>query len=715
MERNPEVEVGNVSNIPSLKQIQEQYDVLRTEGANKTINLLGKKTKRQASKSEIQKMIDTVRKKAQTDELIKPVLESLKYNLKATGVDVLAELARLRFKIKKLGLGKEVCEGKLSTFVVSSSKFEKPGAFITNDLFYYVVFLYEKLDINHRKLIDSIENVYVCNTSELFISEKNELQEFFYEDSIQDASACGYLNNIKSEFIGVEINTKKGGKKPGLLTYKGQTFLYEMVPFEEKPVFTIANQKYWKINKLEGEGDHYEYILKIPKFQLFHISKELKTGIKRVGKKKGLFVIGSNITPTDVASKNLLLNCAGSFECMIKATLNKSELLNLIAEGKKVPSFVCNMENILILIELITLAGFLSDKNISDILEDYKKYRTTFALYKKLYTKLMSIICKYFDWFIEKVNYDRIIELKRHLDDTLSFWEEIGTTGVESYLRDWIIMLLTCNGNYELENDNNNNLILNFFSNLNELRSMLLKTKTALVKIIDLSIKAEEIEPQLRALAVGYRKFMLNGPIKCFTMIRSVYAFMGNTVGNDTIDDLVKELNKMKVELHRSSAILLTTKLERIRNEMATNFTSLMELTVGYDDATKKQFFIRDKKIKKKFLKVVNMNLSLTEIKANERLLSDIYGIYNQWAKIVGQATTRNKKIKIRKFKTIGNKREPVNEEITYTIKEIGNIKENEGPNGIINYTHQNIDKEDEPNDEDIVGEIEGEAIEIDE
>ena len=276
-------------------------------------------------------------------------------------------------------------------------------------------------------------------------------------------------------------------------------------------------------------------------------------------------------------------------------------------------------------------------------------------------------------------------------------------------------MLLTCNGNYELENDNNNNLILNFFSNLNELRSMLLKTKTALVKIIDLSIKAEEIEPQLRALAVGYRKFMLNGPIKCFTMIRSVYAFMGNTVGNDTIDDLVKELNKMKVELHRSSAILLTTKLERIRNEMATNFTSLMELTVGYDDATKKQFFIRDKKIKKKFLKVVNMNLSLTEIKANERLLSDIYGIYNQWAKIVGQATTRNKKIKIRKFKTVGNRREPVNEEITYTIKEIGNIKENEGPNGIINYTHQNIDKEDEPNAEDMVGEIEGEAIEIDE
>ena len=703
MERHSEVEIGNVSNITKLNQIQEKYNALSVEGANKTINLLGKKTKRQTYKSEIQKMMDTVRKKAQTDEMIKPVLESLKYNLKSAGADVLAELTRLRFKIKKLGLGKELCEGKLSTFVVSSSKFGNKGAFITNDLFYYVVFLYERLAMEHRKLIDSIENVYVCNTSELFLNEKQELQEFFYEDSLQEASACGYLNNINTEFIEVTIDTRKGDKDPGKLTYKGQTYMYEMVPLKAKPLFIMANQKYWKINTFEG--NKYEYIFKIPKFQLFHISKELKSGIKRVGKKKGLFVIGSSITPTDVASKNLLLNCDASFECMIKATLNKSDLLNLITEKQKVPSFVCNMENILILIELITLAGFLSNKNIYDILEEYKKYRATFALYKKLYTKLMSVICKYFDWFIEKVNYDRILELKKHVDDTLSFWEEIGTTGVESYLREWIVMLLTCNGAYTLEEDNN--LILNFFSNLNELRSMLLKTKTALVKIIDLSIKAEVIEPQLRALAVGYRRFMLNGSIKCFTMIRTVYAFMGNTIGNDTIEDLVKELNKMKVEAYRSSAVLLTSKLENIRNEMASDFTSLMNLTSGLDDNTKKQFFAKDKKIKKKFIKVSEMNMSLPEITANEHLLSDIYGIYNQWAKIVGQQETRNKNIKVRKFKTIGNKRELVNEEMTYKIKENGAIKENDGPNGIVNFTQKNIEKEDEPNAEDIAVEIE--------
>lgn len=705
MERRVGIEVGNVSNIPSLKQIQEQYNALSAEGANKTINFLGKKTKRQTSKSEIQKMIDTVRKKAQTNEMIKPVLESLKYNLKSAGTNVLAELARLRFKIKKLGLGKELCEGKLSTFVVSSSKFGNNGAFVTNDLFYYVVFLYENIDTVYRKLIDSIENVYVCNASELFINERNELQEFFYEDSVQDASACGYLNNIKTEFIELTINTNESHKHPGILTYKGKTYIYEMAPFDNKPIFTIADRKYWKIDKIVGTENDYTYTLKIPKFQLFHISKELKTGLKRVGKKKGLFIIGSNITPTDVASKNLLLNCDASFECMIKATLNKSDLLNLIAEGNKVPSFVCNMENILILIELITLAGFLSGKDISNIIEDYKKYRTTFALYKKLYTKIMSVICKYFDWFIEKVNYDRILELKKHVDGTLSFWEEIGTAGVESYLRDWILMLLTCNNNYTLEDDNN--LILNFFSNLNELKSMLLKTKTVLVKIIDLSIKAEVIEPQLRALAIGYRKFMLNGPIKCFTMIRTVYAFMGNTVGNDTIDDLVKELNKMKVEAYRSSAILLTSKLEKIRNEMASNFTSLMELTSGFSDENRKQFFARDKKIKKKFIKVAEMNMSLPEITANEHLLSDIYSIYNQWAKIVGETTTRNKKIKIRKFKTVGNKREQVDEEITYQIKENGAIKENEGPNGIVNFTSKNIDKEDEPNAENLIVEIE--------
>ena len=101
------------------------------------------------------------------------------------------------------------------------------------------------------------------------------------------------------------------------------------------------------------------------------------------------------------------------------------------------------------------------------------------------------------------------------------------------------------------------------------------------------------------------------------------------------------------------------------------------------------------------------MNMSLPEITANEHLLSDIYGIYNQWAKIVGQPETRNKNIKVRKFKTIGNKRELVNEEMTYKIKENGAIKENDGPNGIVNFTQKNIEKEDEPNAEDVMIEIE--------
>ena len=101
------------------------------------------------------------------------------------------------------------------------------------------------------------------------------------------------------------------------------------------------------------------------------------------------------------------------------------------------------------------------------------------------------------------------------------------------------------------------------------------------------------------------------------------------------------------------------------------------------------------------------MNISLPEIKTNEFLLSDIYNIYNQWAKIVGQPQTRNKNIKVRKFKTLENKRELVNEEMTYKIKENGAIKENDGPNGIVKFTQKNIEQEDEPKVEDVMIEIE--------
>ena len=681
MERHSEVEIGNVSNITKLNQIQEKYNALSVEGANKTINLLGKKTKRQTYKSEIQKMMDTVRKKAQTDEMIKPVLESLKYNLKSAGADVLAELTRLRFKIKKLGLGKELCEGKLSTFVVSSSKFGNKGAFITNDLFYYVVFLYERLAMEHRKLIDSIENVYVCNTSELFLNEKQELQEFFYEDSLQEASACGYLNNINTEFIEVTIDTRKGDKDPGKLTYKGQTYMYEMVPLKEKPLFIMANQKYWKINTFEG--NKYEYIFKIPKFQLFHISKELKSGIKRVGKKKGLFVIGSKLIPTDVAVKNLLLNCDASFEYLITTKLNKIDILNLFKEKRAVPSFICNMENLLQLTEIIIVSAFMNNIDISDILENYKKYNSAFTLYRKLYTKLMSVICKYFDWFIEKVNYDRILELKKHVDNTLSYWEEISKANVETHLKEWAIKILKCNNNFSLEDKDN--MILNFFSNLNELKIMLLKTRSVLLKIGDFSIDAEAIEPHLRALAVGYRKFMMNGDVKCFTIIRTPYAFMGNTIGNNTIADLVAELNKIKVETYRSSNLLLQSKLRNIRTDMALDYANLKKLTENETQNKKKEIYERDTIIPERFLEYANMNISEKEIRANEDLASDIINIYNAWSDIAGKERKPKRRTfkKIKRIKKEDGTVEKEEEEITYEIKDKGDIKHDQVENGI--------------------------------
>ena len=283
MERTSEIIATDLSNIPTLDTIQDKYDSLIVSEAKKTINVLGKKTKRQSTKSDIQKMIDTVRKKAQTDEMIKPVLQSLKYDLKAAGADVVAEIARLRFKLKKLGLGKELCEGQLKTFTLTSYKIAD-GAFITNDLFFYVMLLYEKFEKESRNMIDSIEEIYVCNTSELFLNGKDELQEFFYEDSIPDISMCGNLNTVTGDSIDISLDTTKTKQAPGMLTYKGNTYLYDMVYRNDKPAFIMANKKYWTITLIDKSN--YKYEISIKNFKLFHISRELKSGIKRVGKKK---------------------------------------------------------------------------------------------------------------------------------------------------------------------------------------------------------------------------------------------------------------------------------------------------------------------------------------------------------------------------------------------------------------------------------------------
>ena len=684
----------------TLTQIQEKYDALNTSETNKTVKFLGKKKKRQTSKSEIQKMIDTVRKKATTDEMIKPVLQSLKYDLEAAGTDVLAELSRLRFKLKKLGLGKELCTGQLKTFLLASQSIGDNGAFVTDDLFFYVVLLYEKLNLESRKMIDSIESVYICNSSELFLNEKNELQEFFYEDTIPDASACGNLSTSLGNSIKVSIKPQEGMRMPGVLNYKGKTYLYESVNnhVTNKPMFLMAEQSFWKINKVQQNIDNQlvtfeQYDLNIPAFKLFHISKELKSGVKRVGKKKGLFIIGSKITPTNVATKNLLLDCDASFEYLVTGTINKSYVLNFISNKNKitVPDFLCNMENLLILIELTTLSGFMYGVDMSNILANYKQYYTAFTLYRKLYTKIMSVICNYFDWFIEKVNYDKIIELKRKIDDTLSFWEEIGTTNVENYLREWVTKLLTCDGAYALESQDN--LILNFFTNLNELRSMLLKTRTIFTKIIDFSVDAEVIESHLRALAVGYRRFMMNGSLKCFTIIRTTYAFMGNTIGNSTLADLVDELNKMKVETYKSSTLLAKSELENIRNEMAIDFANLMKVTEGLDPKQKTIAFANDTIIPAKLDEALEINMATKNLDEINNVMSEIFNIYNTWSTAAGKEK-KPKKIKIFK-KSLGRKKrgDSDQEETTYNLKDTGIIKSENGATEIVDFVRNNLQR----------------------
>ena len=680
MERTAEIIATDISTIPTLDTIKDKYDSLIVSEAKKTINILGKKTKRQSTKSDIQKMIDTVRKKAQTNEMIKPVLQSLKYDLKAAGADVVAEIARLRFKLKKIGLGKELCEGQLKTFTLASYKIANNGAFVTNDLFFYVMLLYERLEKESRSMIDSIEEIYVCNTSELFLNGKDELQEFFYEDSIPDVSMCGNLNTVTSNSITISIDSKKDKKFPGMLTYKGNTYLYEMVYRNNKPAFIMANKKYWTITPIDK--DNYKYEIEIKNFKLFHVSKELKSGIKRVGKKKGLFVIGSKLIPTDITVKNLLLNCDASFEYLITAKLNKIDILNSFKE-KKVPSFICNMENLLQLTEMIIISAFMNNIDISDILENYKKYNSVFTLYRKLYMKLMSVICKYFDWFIEKVNYDRILELKKHVDNTLSYWEEISTANVESYLKEWAIKILKCNNNYSM--DDENNLILNFFSHLNELKVMLLKTRNVLLKITDFSIDADVIEPHLRALAVGYRNYMMDGPIKCFTIIRTAYAFMGNTIGNNTINELVVELNRIKAETYKSSALLIQSKLSNIRADMALNYDNLKKLTEGLPQKEKQNFYAKDTIIPDKFQEYAEMNMSEKQIKANENLASDILNIYNAWCDIAGKQKTPKRRTlkKIKRKKREDGLIEEEKEEITFEIKDKGDIKQDQIENGI--------------------------------
>lgn len=711
MESNPNVINSNIEidefaeykkNIPELKTLDElgnQFNLIHKINTDKNVKFVGKKRKNISSKSEIQKVIDTARSKAPSNDLIAPILQSLKYDLSAPGTDVIAELAKIRYKLKRIGFGREICNTGFKAYKFVKDRI-RDSAFITNDLFNYVAILYENISEEEKKMIESINSVYVCNLSDLVLDDKNILQEFFYEDSLPDISMWG---NIDANMPNPYVVSNWGLKRKKEFFYKGKYYIFFVDYYKNKPIGLIALKEQWKETPIVIKVDNKDitttqYSLELARgFKLFHFSKELKNGIKKIGKKTGLYVIGANLTPTNIAAKTLTLDTSLELGYVITAEISKAILLKTIGE-ENVPAIVCNMENLIGLIEMTTLVGFLSGKDVGQIIKDFKIYHTTFSAYRKLYFKLLSIISKFYDWFVDKVNYDKISALKKKMDETILYWEEITTTNVENSLRNWVIKLLTCNGNYKMENEIN--MITNFVSNLTELKSMLLKARTVFSKILDFTISAETIENQLRALAVGFRRFLIDGSIPCFTITRTSYAFLGNTIGNNTIEELVNELQKIRMNAYKSSSIVVRSKLEKIRQNMLSDFVNLENIAANLTDEQKQKIYAKDKIIPEGINAAMDMNMSESEMNEHNSIMSDIFSIYNVWSEIAG----KEKQPRVRIFKkSLGRKKDGTENkvDIQINIEENGEIKESEGANGIVK--HYNLRSKGKVVDEDLI------------
>lgn len=691
------------TNLPAPKTLNEignKFNLIHKINTDKNVKFVGKKRKTINSKSEIQKVIDTVRSKAPSNDLIAPILQSLKYDLNVPGTSVITELAKIRYKLKKIGFGKEICNTSFKIYRFINDKIDKYG-FITNDLFHYVAMLYSKLTEKEREMIEAINSVYVCNSNDLFLDDKTILQEFFYEECIPEISIWGNIEENMPNPYTISID---GTSTKTEIFYKGQNYLFFADRYKGKPIGIMALKGLWKEEPMTIRVDDKDvqmkkYSLSLPNgFRLFHFSKELKNGIKKLGKKSGLFVIGANLTPTNVAAKTLLLDTNLDANYVIEAEISKAILLKSIG-AKIVPSFACNMENLIGLIELSTLTGFLDGKDVGDIISEFKIYHTTFSAYRKLYFKLLSIISKLFDWFVDKVSYDKISLLKKKMDDAIIYWEEITTSNVENNLKTWVIKLLTCKDNYKLENETN--MITNFFANLGELKLMLLKTRTVFSKILDFTISAETIENQLRALAVGFRRFFIDGSIPCFTITRTSYAFLGNTIGNNSIEELVDELKKMRTNAYKSSSLIVRAQLERIRNSMLRDFANLEQITENMTSEEKQRVYAKDSVIPEGINKAVTLNMSENEMTEHNNIMSDIFSIHNVWSQIA----KKPRRDRVRKFKkSLGKNRDGTEKiaEISVDIKENGEIKEAEGANGIV--SHYNLrSKSKKLQDEDIM------------
>ena len=499
----------------------------------RSISLLGKKQSRVIKKSERESILSKLVKKRIAEGAMGDELQNLGLKGTEDEINYFDALYRSKVDIRSWGFSKNLLTKPLKLYFMDDNV---SHPFITSDMLYWSYLSLNSLTGTNAIFKDfiTLSKVHMCSKKAIILESKEEISEFYYEDMDKDVFCPMYKPTF--DFAHNVAN--------------GKTFI-----INGKTYYVSSNEEQGVPIMISIQGKQADQIKSIVENAVkLKDKKELSIGIKTLSKLEGAYYFQHTITVTNFCPNVMLLKEGKNGKWDFK-TLYEFEIIpDLLLESLKknfnnamlIISKITTWENVDAMYEIIgvTLLTNLDGnaairEELTKIWENYKKFKQSIGIYKKLYMLFKRLVLFFLDSFNSRIGIDRMDSVRK-----------LATEFVENY------NLIARN---ETEKENVREFV-NLFNDENTMKNFLApdiivnaKTiKNTCEKILNpLPGEENELEVNVRALGLRLQDYLYGTKDSIITEIRAPNAFLANTIGEYSVDYLTNLLKTISDKLLR--------------------------------------------------------------------------------------------------------------------------------------------------------------------
>lgn len=504
-----------------------RFTIITKKRKRKRLDQISKKAVKKKSVSAFQNMLNKFYKQRLVPEQVDN--ELIRSNLAFTEAErhLIKSLVSSQTEIQKIGFPRILAKPFLRFHRVSSIR----TSFITNSSLYWQLQGASKWneDLNFLTRF-LVKNIYICSgETPIVIRDNVELAEFNVLDQSLNY-AIVYVNK------GVNFNVNNINQfefiRSGPIAFRGEQLNQYIVKI------IGGNMVFLVVSK--GEMTREQLLDAASRAVIVHEKQGLKSGLKVINKGAGTYYFQKALELTNFGNGTLVISEDQDYLLLMEYQVELEEVfLALLSEATREARFNSFKDTILwenfpeYLDFFMLLCKYLNAD--MELIESITEKKHSILAIRNHYLRAKGIFLKFLDSFPKNVNIDRMKSIIDAINEFMIDEDELTAD------RDYYNSVVETISNLRLP------YILNSFNT-----DMVIKLKTireVCSSLLNKNVGIDDVVLQLRACACDIFNLSLMGDNICFAFIRSFYSFLGNTFGDETLDNLRASLANIRERL----------------------------------------------------------------------------------------------------------------------------------------------------------------------